>query len=222
MSGGLDEAIGCSNEEEIRSKNLLGLGEFLLRLLEVKIEVKGLDEVGHRVVVLVVFLLDNSDDVLELLLVLSGVACTAAVGDNCCSEVSENPGACGLDGIDEGRREEDITDCVSCRLVVEEGEESPVNEPCAVSKLCERIGEEFGIDGFLHLLHFLHSRLPVCGEDFRGELSPCGGRDFVVVGGEHSELVEEFRGRSVVSTAVLEVSEVVENVDHLDGDLDQY
>lgn len=117
-----------------------------MRLFKVEVEVKGLDEIRYRVVVLVILLLDDTNNILELLLVLSSVACSAAVGDDCCSQVSQNPRTGGLNGVDEGGGEENFADDVSCGFVVEEGEKSPVDEPCAVGKLCERVGKEFSVD----------------------------------------------------------------------------
>ena len=219
MSGSLDKAICGRNEEEIGTEHLLGFGEFLLRLLEIEIDVERLDEVGYRVLVFVVLLLDNTDDILELLLVLSGVSCAVSVGDDSCCEVSEDPRAGGLNRVYEWCGEEEFANGVTASLVVEEREQSPVNEPCSVGELCEWVAEELGIDRFLDLLHLLHSNLPVCGKDLRRELSPCSGGNLVIIGGENSELVEEFGSCLVVSAAVLEVSKVVQNIDHVEGNL---
>jgi hypothetical protein len=152
-------------------------------------------------------------------LVLAGVARAVAVSDDRCCQISQDPGAGGLDCIDEGGGEEELADGVPSGLVVEEGEECPVDEPCPVGELCEGVVEEFGIDGFLDLLDFFHCGLPVRGEDFGRELSPCCGRDFIVVGGQDSKLVEEFGCSLVVAAAVLKIAKVVQNIDHLNSDL---
>jgi len=81
-----------------------------------------------------------------LFLILACVPGAAAVGDDGCGEVAEDPGAGGLDCVDEGGGEEEFADCISCGLVVEEGEECPVDEPGAVSELCQGVVKKFGID----------------------------------------------------------------------------
>ena len=80
VTGRLDERVGGGDKEEVGAENLLSLDELLLGLLEVKIDVKGLDEIGDWVAVLVVLLLDDADDILKLLLVLAGVASAGEIG----------------------------------------------------------------------------------------------------------------------------------------------
>ena len=220
VTGSLDEGVRCRNKEEVGTEHLLSLDQLLLGLLEVEIDVKSLNEVGNWVAVLVVLLLDDTDDVLELLLVLPSVACAGAVGDDCSGQVSEDPWAGRLDGVDEWRREEQVADGVARWLVIEEWEKCPVNQPSTVSELCEWVGVELRVDLLLNLLDLLHSGLPVGGEDIRSELSPGGSGDLLVVGGENTELVKQLRGGSVVTAAILEVSEIVKSVNHLWGDLD--
>jgi hypothetical protein len=169
--------------------------------------------------VFVVLLLDNADHVFELLLVLACVPSAAAVSDNGCGKVAEDPRAGGLNCVDEGGGEEELANSIPCGFVVEEGEECPVDEPSAVGELRQRVVEELGIDRFLHFLHLLHSRLPVRSQDFRSQLSPCRGRDLVVVGGENSELVKQFSCCLIVSAAVLEVAKVIQDINHLDSNL---
>lgn len=189
MSCGFNERVRGSDEEEIRAEDFLGFREFSLGLFEVEVDIECLYKVGDWVVVLVVFLLDDADHVFELFLVLSCVSRAATVGDYGCSEVAEDPGAGGLDCVDKGGREEELADCVPCRLVVEEGEECPMDEPGAVGELCQRVVEELGINRFFHFLYLLHSRFPVRSQDFGRQLSPCCSRDFIVVRGQDSELV---------------------------------
>ena len=121
--------------------------------------------------------------------------------------------------IDEGGREEEFADGVACGFVIKEGKEGPMNEPRSVGELCEGVVEEFGVNGFLDFLDFFHSRLPVCGEDFGCELSPCCSGDFIIVCGQDSELVEEFGCCLVVTAAILEISKVVQDIDHLNSHL---
>lgn len=219
MSSSLNERLRCIDKEEIRAQDLFGFREFLLRFFEIEIDVQGFDEVGYRVVVLVVLLLDDADDILQLLLVLSRIARARTIRDNRSCQISQDPGASSLNRIDEWCREEQFADRVARFWVVEKREKSPVNKPSSVGELCEGVVEEFGVDGFLDFLDFFHGDFPVCREDLRGKFSPCCGRDFVVVGGEDAELVEQVAGGLVVTAAVLEVAEIVEDVDHFDRDL---
>lgn len=146
MTRRLNERVRGRDEEEVRAQHLFGFGEFALRFLEVEVDVERLDEVGDGVVVLVAFLLDDPHDVLELLLVLARVARAAAVGNDSGGEVAQDPGAGGLDGVDEGGLEEELADYVAGGLVVEEGEQRPVDQPGAVRELGEGVVEELGID----------------------------------------------------------------------------
>jgi hypothetical protein len=67
--------------------------------------------------------------------------------------------------------------------VVEEGEQRPVDQPCALGQLCEGVVEEAGVDGLLELVDLLDGGVPVDGEDLAGELSPGGLALLVIVCG---------------------------------------
>ena len=122
MSRGIDELISGAEKEEIVFENLLCLAELLLGLFKVKVNVQGLDEVSNRVVIFVVLLADNAHEVLELLLILIRVAGLVAAGDNGGSEVAQDPGAAGLDGVDVGGREEHVRKGFARGFVIKEGE----------------------------------------------------------------------------------------------------
>ena len=92
-------------------------------LLEVEVNIQCLNEICHRVSILVAFLPDNSNEVLELLLVLVGVAVAVAVSDDGGGEVAQDPGAVCLDRVDVGGREEHLGEGIFGRLIVEEGEQ---------------------------------------------------------------------------------------------------
>jgi len=132
MSCSLNERVGCSNKEEITSQHLFSFAEFLLRFFKIEVDVEGLDEVGNGVGVFIIFLLDDADDVLQLLLVLASVPSATTVRNDGCREISKDPGAGRLYSVNEGCGEKEFTDGVPGRFVVEEREECPVNEPCAV------------------------------------------------------------------------------------------
>lgn len=147
VTGSIDESVGGRDKEEIAAQNILGLAELLLCLLEIEIDVKGLDEIGDGVGVLVVLLAHNADQILQLLLVDTGVLLgAAAVGDNGGGEVSQNPRAAGLDGVDVGGGEEEVGEDVAGGVVVEEGEQRPVNEPRAVGELSQGVVEQASLN----------------------------------------------------------------------------
>jgi hypothetical protein len=235
MSGRIHKLVRGAKQEEVVLENLLRLAELLLRLLKIKVDVQGLDEVGDGVAVLVALLPDYPDEVLELLLVLVRVAALAAVGDNGGGEVAQDPGAVGLDGVDVRGREEHVGEGLTGGLVVEEGEQRPVDQPCAVLQLCEGVVEEARIDGLLELVDLLNGRVPVDREDLTGELAPRGLALLVIVGGlsqsvlnvtnhvlyvtyQNAESVQQLSSVGVDTAAVLEAAELVELVDHLDCD----
>lgn len=219
VSGVVDESVGASSKEEVGSQHLLGTGQLSLGLLEVEVDEQGAHELGQGVVVLVGLLAHDADNVLELFLLHTRVASAAAAGDNGSGEVSQDPGAGGLNGVDVGGAEEKVEKGVAGGVAVEEGEEGPVDKPCAMLQLRKRVVEQFGVDTLLHFLNLLEGGLPARCEDFRGQLTPCGCRDFVVVCGKDTELVKQIGGGAVVAAAVLEVAEIVKRVDHFDGDL---
>ena len=210
----LDERFGGGHEEEIALQDALGGRELLLRLLEVKVDVERAHKVGDGVAVFVPFLPDHSHEVLELLLVLARVAAAAAVRDDRGGQVAQHPGAVGLDGVDEGRLEEQVGERLARGLVVEEGEEGPVDEPGAVLQLRERVVEQLGVDRLLDFRDLLHGHVPVEREDVAGQLAPGGRADLVGVGRQDAELVEQVRGVGVVAAVVLEAAVGVQHVDH--------
>ena len=183
MSRRIYELFRRTQQEEIVLQNLLSLAEFLLRLLEVKVDVQGLDEVGDGVTVFVTLLSYNPDQIFELLLVLVRVAATVAAGNYGSREVTQNPGAVCLDGVDVCGGKEHVGEGFARSFVVEEGEERPVDQPGAVLQLCERVVEEACVDDLLELVDLLHGRVPVYGEDFAGELAPGGFALLVAVCG---------------------------------------
>ena len=218
MSRCVHKLVCRAEQEEVVLENLLGLAQLLLGLLKVKVDVQGLDEVGDGVAVLVALLAHDADEVLELLLVLIGVARLAAVGDDGGGEVAQYPGAVCLDGVDVGGGEEHVGQALAGGLVVEEGEQGPVDQPGAVLQLGEGVVEEAGVDGLLELVDLLDGRVPVDAQDLAGQLAPRGLALLVVVGGEDAEAVEQLGGVRVDAARVLEAAELVELVDHLDGD----
>lgn len=183
MPGRVDECVSGAEQEEVVLEDLLGLAQLLLGLLEVKVDVQGLDEVGDGVGVLVRFLAHDADQVLELALVLVAVAGAAAAGDDGGGQVAQDPRARGLDSVDVGGREEHVGQRLAGGLVVEEGEQRPVEQPGAVLQLGERAVEQACLDLLLDLVDLLDGAVPVDGQDLAGKLAPGGLALLVVVGG---------------------------------------
>lgn len=179
------EGVGERGEEKVALENVVCLGESLLSLLKVKVDVESVDELGDWVSVLVALLPHDADKILELLLVGHVAALgdrSVSVSDDCGGEVSEEPWAGGLDGVDEGGGEIEISEDFTGGLVVEEGVERPVKEPGTVLELGDRVVEESGVDVLANLLNLLHDVLPLFGQDVGNELTPGGSRDLIVVG----------------------------------------
>lgn len=220
MSRALDKALCRRRQKEVALEHLLRLTQLLLRLLEIEINVERCDELGDGVRVLVQLLLDDADEVLELLLVGGRVAAACPVGDDGGGNVAEDPGGGGLDAVDVGGGEKEVKEDVLGGLVVEEGEERPVNQPGAVVELAEGIVEELVLNQFAHFLDFVHGALPVHEENLAREFTPCGRGGLVGVGGEDAELVEEIRGGGIRAAAVLGLAKIVEDIDHFRRNLD--
>lgn len=219
VSGSVDKGISGRSQEEVAAAYLLGHAESLTSSVKVVGNVEGVDELGDGVSVLVGLLSNISNNIFELLLLDGAVACTCAAGDNGGNQVPQNPGARSLDGVDVGSREEHVQDGFPGTLKVEQGEERPVDKHGPVVKLSSRVVEESGIDALSDVLKLINSRLPVCGEDFGSELSPCSSGHLVIVGGENSELVEHIGSRAILTASELELSKVVQSIHHLNSDL---
>lgn len=219
MSGGIDKGVGRRSQEEVAAADLVRHSEGVTRSVKVVGDVEGVDELGDGVGVLVGLLADVSDDVLDLLLLDGAVAGTVAAGDNGGDQVPQDPGARGLDGVDVGGGEEHVQNGLAGLVPVEEGEEGPVHQHSSVVELGTRVVEQLGVDVFPHVLELLHGRLPVGLQNLRGQLAPGRAGNLVVVGREHSELVEHVGGRAVLAASELELTKVIKGVDHLHSNL---
>lgn len=145
-------------------------------------DVKGVNELGDGVSILIGLLSHIANDVLELLLLDRAVASTCAAGDNGSNQVPENPGARGLNGVDVGGREEHVQDGLTGTLEVEQREEGPVDKHGPVVQLSSGVVEESGIDALSDILKLINGRLPVCGQNFGRKLSPGCSGNLVVIG----------------------------------------
>jgi hypothetical protein len=73
--------------------------------------------------------------------VLRGVSATVSVRDDGSGEIPEDPGTVCLNCVDICGREEELADGVTGRIIVEEREEGPVDQPCSMLELRKRIIE---------------------------------------------------------------------------------
>lgn len=219
VAGRVDERVANRHEEEVGPQHLLGARKLPLRLLKVKVDVESANKIRHGVGVLVSLLLHYADNILQLLLVGSSVACAAATGDDNDGQVTQDPRARGLDSVDVVGREEHLEQGLARVLVVEQRKQGPVGEPCPVLELRQRVVEQPRVDILADLFELLHSTLPVSRQNLRCELAPRCRRNLVVVGREDTELVQKLSSCRIVAAAVLKVSKVVQCCDHLDGDL---
>ena len=120
----LDEVIQTRNEKEVIDQDGLTVPELLLSTVKVKVDIEILDEAGDGVLVGVGLLLDHLDQVLH------HIPPDALVDDDRCGQVSQDPRAGGLDCVQVGLLvEEQLDDQILALVMVEEHEETPVDQP---------------------------------------------------------------------------------------------
>ena len=163
----LHKRIRGRGEKEVPLQHFLRFTKLFLRFFEIEIDVECIDEVCYRVTVLIPFLPDYTDKILQQFLVRICASRAASVGDDGGGEISEDPGAVGLDGVDEGGGEIEVGEEVAGWFVVEEGEERPVDQPGTVLQLREGVVEELCVDCLFDLVHFFHDGVPLRGEYLR-------------------------------------------------------
>merc|ERR1719186_30402 len=207
----LNEIIQTSNQEEIIDQDCFAVTQLLLGSVKIKVDVKILDEAGDGILVSVGLFLDDLDKILH------DIPPGALVSDDSSGEISEDPGTCCLDSIEIGLLVKEQTDNeVSALWMVEEDEQTPVNEPCALLERLEVTTEGAFVNEGLKSVKVLQRGVPVLHEDLSCELSPHAVQ-VVLVGRLDQDAVEVeiLTCTGVVSTLVLELSEVVADVDHL-------
>ena len=156
----INECISRAGKEEVVSEDCLSINELLLGFLKIKVDIERFHEIGEGIRVLVALLPHNSNKIFDLLLICTGIFAPISIGDYSGCEVSQDPGAVRLNGVDEGWREEHFGKALPSGLIVEEREEAPVDKPSAMLKLRQRVVEESSIDGITNLLDLLHGTLP--------------------------------------------------------------
>lgn len=132
-AGILEEVFAGGGEEEVIVDDILAFLQLGLGAVEVDVDVQGLDELSDGVLVGVGFLLDNFDQVLQ------DVFPTAA-NDGSGSDVTKDPRAGGLDGVDILGLEKHVEQMILAVLVVEEDEQRPVDKMRALVKELDRRG----------------------------------------------------------------------------------
>lgn len=137
----LHKLLCQTGQKEITFQDRLNLHQFFLRRFKIKVDIKRKDEFCDRVCVLIRFLPDNFDEVADLFLVGVCVAFAELGGDDCGGDVADYPGTGGLNGVYEGRGEEEFAELFAAVGGVEEGEEGPVDQPRSMVQLYRWIRE---------------------------------------------------------------------------------
>lgn len=160
-----NEFIKISVDEEIVDDDILAFVEFQAGALEVKVDVQMFQEFCDWIFVCVRLLLDDLNQILQ------GVATTTVDNDGD-RQVAQDVWTSCLDDVQVDRLVQQVLDDQITSLgVMEEDENAPVDEPCA---LCQKlhVGETAVVDEFTQAVQVLEGRLPVEREDFSGQFSP--------------------------------------------------
>jgi hypothetical protein len=152
-------------EEDITLQNLLSQLQLCLSGTKVALNVKSLDELGDGVCVLVGLLLDGADQFLQLILLL-------LVGNNSDGKESENVRASHLNSAQVAVVEEPLNDTSAARRVVEEDEQGPVNEPCALLELLKGSSEALGVNNFAESVEGQSGGFPLLHKDLSAQNTP--------------------------------------------------
>ncbi len=163
-----DEFLVEGSEEEVVRQDLLALSQLLLGGLEVKLNEECIEKLGDGIVICVSFLLDDSEEILQRHSLL-------LVRDHCDGQVSEDVWAGCLDGIQVLVVEEEFHEQAASAGVVEEDEEAPVDEPCALLQEDEGRCVHFAVDDSLKRLHVGKGRFPSLHQNFCRKLTPESG-----------------------------------------------
>lgn len=211
----LEEGICGVSEEEVLLEHLLAVSELVLGILKRVVNVQRLDEPCEGVLVLVLLLSDDSDEVLESLLE-DGSGVRVATGNHGDNQVSQNPGAGSLDGGDVGGREEEVAQSVlALGVVLEEGEQRPVDDPHSLMQLALGV-QRSRVDRVPQLSKLLEHGIPLGGQNLAGESAPGSRGHELRVGGQGSEVVQNVGSSLVSAGVVLELAKLVQQVDLLD------
>jgi hypothetical protein len=209
----LNELIQISVDEEVVEDDVLALVKLHAGALKVKVDVQVLQEFSDWIFVGVRFLLDDLDQILQ------GIA-TAAIDDDGDRQVAQDVRASRLNDVQVDRLVQQVLDDQIASLgVVEEDEDAPVDEPCA---LCQQlhVGEAAVVDEFAQAIQVLEGGLPVEGENFGGQFAPQDVQVVLVARlHDHQADVQVRGGFGVVAAVVHVLGELVDALDDVDVDL---
>jgi len=121
-----------ATKEEIITNNLHSLLQLALRSLKVEINVKLLQEARNRVRILILLHLNDLDSLPDSMAHTTGHGRRCFTRYNCRnSEISKNPGARCLNGVEVIGGEECFEEKGTSFRVIEVDEERPVEKPCS-------------------------------------------------------------------------------------------
>ena len=206
----LNVVVQTGHQEEIIDQDGLAVSQLLLGSVKIKIDVEILDEAGDGVAVGVGLLLDDLDQVLH------DVPPRALVADDSGGEVPQYPGTSRLDSVQIRLLvEEQVDDQVPSLGMVEEHEETPVDEPGSLLQGLQVAAEGALINEGFEPVEILQSSFPVLHEDLGRQLPPHPVQIVLVRGLDQDPVeVQILAGPAVVAALVLELSKVVAGVDH--------
>mmetsp|Transcript_3668 Transcript_3668/g.5568 ORF Transcript_3668/g.5568 Transcript_3668/m.5568 type:complete len:395 (+) Transcript_3668:347-1531(+) len=189
-------------QEIIVLKQGLTLSQFLLSGFKVKLNEKSIHKLGDGVRVGVALLLDDLQQILHC-------GSLSLADDHGGGKVSEDVGAGGLDDGKVALVEKQFQQGISSIGMVEEDEETPMNQPGAL--LASHNGRScFVIDQTLKDFEIRKSVFPLSHQNFGGKFPPEGVEGFVLIGGEVAEVTQKVSSGSIRTTAELKTSEFIE------------
>lgn len=168
----VDEVVGEAGEEEVATDDRLGDRQLLLSLVEVKVDVQVLEEARDGIRVLVLFHLDNLDELADRITVLAGSRRLdrSSRNDGGRDEVSEEVRARCLDRVEiRGREEHFHQALVTLALAqVPKDEKRPVQQPCTGLQLRDRLVHRRAVgvvNDIFQIPDLDHGGLPVSRQD---------------------------------------------------------
>jgi hypothetical protein len=141
MSGTLHKLLRQTRQKEITFQHRLHLRQPLLRKFKIKIHVQSIHKLGNRIGILISLLLDDSNELTNLFLVVVRISFAEMGCYDCGGEIAKDPGWGGLNGVYVGGGEEEFAEGFAAVFGVKEGEEGPMDEPGAVVELECWVGE---------------------------------------------------------------------------------
>ena len=165
---------------------------------KVKVDVQALQEFGDWILVSVRLLLDDLNEILQRIT-------TTTINNHGSRQVTKNVRTHCLDRIQVQRFiQEHLDDEVTTLGVVEENQNTPVNEPCALLKHLN-IAEAAVVDKLAQPIQILQSSLPVESKNLCGQLSPQNIQVVLIIGLHYHQTNVQVRGGLGVGSALVEI-----------------